>query len=123
MRTEFPAGTVDGTEEPLAAIKRELLEETGYAGDEWHLLGSAPVCPSLQTNRVLSFLALNVRKVAEQDLDEGEAIRAYEMPFADFVEKVQSEVIELPALQLAGLWWLQARLKGRGVPGTSIPFP
>ena len=22
-----------------------------------------------------------------------------------------------------GLWWLQARLTGRGVPGISIPFP
>jgi len=41
----------------------------------------------------------------------------------EFIERVQSGSLELPALQLAGLWWLQARLKGLGVPGTSIPFP
>ena len=108
VRTEFPAGTVDGAETPLAAIKRELLEETGYASDDWRLLGTAPVYPALQTNRILSFLALNVRKVTAQDLDEGELIRAYELTFTEFIEKVESGTIELPALQLAGLWWLRS---------------
>ncbi len=122
-RIEFPAGTVDPGETPLAAIKRELLEETGYSSDTWRLLGSAPVCPALQTNRIYSFLALDVRHVALQDPDEGEVIRAYEMPFADFMEQVQAGTLELPALQLAGLWWLQARFRGRAAPGTSAPFP
>jgi len=123
VRTEFPAGTVDIGEEPLAAIRRELLEETGYASDEWHLLGSAPVYPALQTNRIYSFLALNARRIGGQALDEGEVIHAYELPLTQFIEKVEAGAIELPALQLAGLWWLQARLIGRGVPGISIPFP
>lgn len=122
VRTEFPAGMVDDGEEPLAAGKRELLEETGYASNEWHLLGIAPVYPSLQTNRIYSFLALNAHCVAEQELDEGELIRAYELPFPDFLDKVQWGALELPALQLAGLWWLWARLTGRGITGTLIPF-
>jgi ADP-ribose diphosphatase len=123
VRTEFPAGTVDDGEEPLAAIQRELLEETGYASDDWHLLGSAPVYPALQTNRIHSFLALNARPIGGQALDEGEVIHAYELPLAEFIDKVEAGAIELPALQLAGLWWLRARLTGRGVPGISIPFP
>ena len=81
VRTEFPAGTVDDGEEPLAAIQRELLEETGYASDEWHLLGTAPVYPPLQTNRIYSFLALNARRIGGQALDDGEVIHAYELPF------------------------------------------
>jgi len=111
VRTEFPAGTVEAGEEPLAAIKRELLEETGYASDEWHLLGSAPVYPLLQTNRIHSFLALNARKIAGQDLDEGELIHTHELPLDEFIAGVESGAFELPALQLADLWLFQSRFR------------
>src|SRR5258708_6179119 len=107
IRTEFPAGVVDDAEAPLAAIKRELLEETGYASQQWHRLGSAPVNPVLQTNRIHCFLALGAQKVAEQDLDEGEAIRAHELPLSEFIERVEAGSLELPALQLASLYLLQ----------------
>ena len=122
VRTEFPAGTVDDGEEPLAAGQRELLEETGYASDEWHLLGTAPVYPALQTNRIHSFLALNARRAGDQALDEGEVIHAYELPFTEFVAKVDAGAIELPALQLAGPWWLRTALTVRDIPGFFIPF-
>src|SRR4029077_9786803 len=111
LRTEFPAGAVDEAEVPLAAIKRELLEETGYASDDWHRLGSAPVNPVLQTNRIHCFLALGAHKVAEQDLDEGEAIRTHELPLPEFIEQVDAGRLELPALQLASLYLLQSYLR------------
>jgi ADP-ribose pyrophosphatase len=111
MRTEFPAGAIDEGEEPLAAIKRELLEETGYASEQWHLLGSAPVNPALQTNRIHCFLALGAHKVAEQDLDEGEAIRTHELPLPEFIEQVEAGRLELPALQLASLYLLRSYLR------------
>ena len=37
---EIPAGHIDPGEEPEAAGRRELLEETGYAGENWHDLGA-----------------------------------------------------------------------------------
>jgi ADP-ribose pyrophosphatase len=111
MRTEFPAGAIDEGEEPLAAIKRELLEETGYASEQWHLLGSAPVNPALQTNRIHCFLALGAHKVAEQDLDEGEAIRTHELPLPEFIEQVEAGRLELPTLQLASLYLLRSYLR------------
>jgi len=116
IRTEFPAGGVDPAEAPLDAIKRELLEETGYACEEWRPIGSAPVNPVVQTNRIHSFLALDARRVAEQDLDEGEVIQVREMPFAEFVGQVEAGGIELPALQLGGLFWLQSYLRRSADP-------
>jgi len=111
IRTEFPAGMVDEAEEPIVAIKRELLEETGYISQEWHLLGSAAVNPAWQTNRIHCFLALDAQKVAEQDLDEGEAIRTHELPLPELVEQVEAGSLELPALQLASLYLLQSYLR------------
>jgi 8-oxo-dGTP pyrophosphatase MutT (NUDIX family) len=111
IRTEFPAGMVDEAEEPIVAIKRELLEETGYISQEWHLLGSAAVNPAWQTNRIHCFLALDAQKVAEQDLDEGEAIQTHELPLPELVEQVEAGSLELPALQLASLYLLQSYLR------------
>jgi len=35
-----PGGMVDDGEDPLEAVKRELLEETGFAASDWSSLGS-----------------------------------------------------------------------------------
>ena len=120
VRTEFPAGVVDDREEPLGAIKRELLEETGYASSSWHLIGTAPVNPARQTNRIHSYLALEARKVAGQDLDEGEIIRAYELPWSEFIAEVEAGGIELPALQLAALYLLQTYARRSAHPRLAV---
>lgn len=43
---ELVAGRIDGDEEPLAAARRELLEETGYESPCWEALGTFIISPT-----------------------------------------------------------------------------
>ena len=115
-RTEFPAGTVDEAEEPLVAARRELLEETGYTSARWRPIGSAAVQPATQTNRIYCFLALDALRTADPAPDAGEIIHVRELPFADLLTQVRTGTLELPALQLADLFWLATFLRGSTEP-------
>ncbi|MFO1079395.1 MAG: NUDIX hydrolase [Reyranellaceae bacterium] len=103
---ELPCGAPDDGEDVLAAMRRELLEETGYASDSWHALGSSTANTARQNNRVHAFLALDVRKVAEQDLDPGEIIRTHVLPWQTFVNRLADGSLEIPGLHMAALWQL-----------------
>jgi 8-oxo-dGTP pyrophosphatase MutT (NUDIX family) len=105
---ELPCGTPDEDgEDLLAATRRELLEETGYAADEWHALGSATANTARQNNRVHAFLALDARKVSEQALDAGEIIRPHLLPWRQFVDDLADGRLEIPGLHIAALWQLR----------------
>ena len=52
---ELPAGLVDANEDPAAACRRELLEETGLPALEIHPLGVAAPCTGRLSNRMYSF--------------------------------------------------------------------
>ncbi|MEA2850962.1 MAG: hypothetical protein QOE02_981, partial [Rhodospirillaceae bacterium] len=79
---ELPCGTPeDEGEDVLEAMQRELLEETGYASEEWHSLGSSTANTARQNNRVHAFLALDAHKVSDQKLDPGEIIRTHVVPW------------------------------------------
>jgi 8-oxo-dGTP pyrophosphatase MutT (NUDIX family) len=105
---ELPCGTPDDeSEDVLMATKREFLEETGYAADEWHALGAVTANTARQSNRVHAFLALDARKVAEQALDPGEMIRVHLLPWARFMADLAEGRLELPGLHLAALWQLR----------------
>jgi len=78
---EVPCGVIDKDDvSPLEAAKRELLEETGCVAERMECLGVFYANPARQTNRVHSFIAFGVKKVAEQNLDKTENI---EFEFVD----------------------------------------
>ncbi|SQD92102.1 NUDIX hydrolase (modular protein) [Candidatus Bipolaricaulis anaerobius] len=54
---EIPAGVLERGERPLAAAKRELLEETGLTARRWRYLGTVYPTPGYSTERTYLFLA------------------------------------------------------------------
>jgi ADP-ribose pyrophosphatase len=68
---EVPGGSTHpgANEDPRLAGERELIEETGYRAKEWISCGSHFPNPSLQGNRMHTFLALGCERVQEPELD------------------------------------------------------
>lgn len=99
---EIPAGHIDAGEDPELAGRRELLEETGYAGESWHDLGSLLTGASRLTSQFTTFLALGARKVAEPLLDEAENIRVHEIPWNELVGRLRKRPL-MDASHMASL--------------------
>lgn len=63
-------GYLEPGEEPMSAIQRELLEETGFMADEWSPLGSFVVDANRHVGVGYFFLARNAKQVARPDHDD-----------------------------------------------------
>lgn len=71
---EIPGGVIDLGEEPEAAARRELVEETGYTAARWTSLGPVEPNPAFQNNLCHHYLAEEARRTHELELDPGEDI-------------------------------------------------
>lgn len=66
----IPGGYLEPNEEPLAAIQRELREETGYVADEWTFLGRYAVDGNRGNGHAHLFLARGARYTQPIDADD-----------------------------------------------------
>ncbi len=86
---EIPGGFIDPGEDPALAIRRELLEETGYSFPEVKELGRVAANPGVLNNYTHLFLATGGRKVAEQRLDHHEDIAVELIPLEEVRSMLQ----------------------------------
>lgn len=90
---EFPAGKVDKNEDPLAAAKRELEEEIGYAAKKIEYLGDIyPSCA--YTDEVISIYYATDLVETKQSLDENEALNFSFISLEEIKQKVLSNEIK-----------------------------
>ena len=83
---ELPGGAMEAEDEsPMQAARRELLEETGYASDNFIQIGCVSPNPANQTNLIYSFLALDAEKVGGQRLDPTEDIEVLLKPVEEVI--------------------------------------
>ena len=63
----MPGGMIEESETPLAGIKREFLEETGYVAKEWQSLGSFVGNSTRGCGTYHLFFATGAERVQEPD--------------------------------------------------------
>ena len=100
---ELCAGVCETGEDPLESARRELYEETGYAGGEWvkHMTISANT--STMTNLCHCFVATGVDRVSGQHLEETEDISVHLLS-VDEVRRLLTGNEIRQALMAAPLW-------------------
>ncbi|MDT3404156.1 NUDIX hydrolase [Mucilaginibacter terrae] len=107
---EIPGGVIEPGEEPIIGMKRELLEETGYAFNEMELLCKLHANPSTGNNITHCYLARGGKKVQTQQLDEQEQIIVEEYTI-DEVKQLLAENKITQALHVSTLFYALAKLK------------
>lgn len=89
----FPAGTIEPTEEPSSAARRELREETGYTAEEIHPLVTVEPSNGVSDSRHHYFVARGCTPAATQELDTDESIHPQEMSLAALQESLADGTI------------------------------
>jgi len=84
---ELPAGSRDPGEAPLAAAKRELIEETGFRARRWTLLVRYFASPGFLGEWMQIYLARDIREgTAHPELDEN--LEVFRLPLSQAMKLI-----------------------------------
>ena len=98
---EIPAGKFDFIdEEPLAAAKRELEEETGASAAKYTYLGVLDTTPALIDEKIHLYMAEELT-YGEMHLDEDEFLSVERIPLTKLIDMVMSGEIRDGKTQIA----------------------
>jgi ADP-ribose pyrophosphatase len=86
---ELPAGSIDPGEAPLAAAKRELIEETGFRARRWSRLVRYYASPGFVAETMQIYLAEDLKSgIAQPELDE--KIDLLYIPLSELLAQIQA---------------------------------
>lgn len=101
---EVPGGMIDGDESPEDAVKRELLEETGYSFTHSELIATLYPNPATSNNITFTYLLTGGIKTHDQELDEHEILNVEEYTIAEIKQLLLDNKID-QALHSAALFY------------------
>jgi len=103
---ELPAGRVEPGEAPLAAAKREMIEETGFRARRWTLLTKYFASPGFLGEWMQIYLARDIREgIAQPEADEN--IQILRVPLSEALRWIADKKIH-DGKTLIGLLLLDA---------------
>jgi ADP-ribose pyrophosphatase len=109
---ELPAGRVEPKEAPLAAAKRELIEETGYRAKRWTLLTRYFASPGFLGEWMQIYLARDIREGASaQEPDEN--IEVFRLTLSEALALIAANKIHDGKTLIGLLLFDAARRAGR----------
>jgi ADP-ribose pyrophosphatase len=85
---ELPAGTLEQGEEPLAAARRELAEETGLTGGSWTQAAAFYTTPGFCRERMTLFFAESV-EAGEAAPEADERLELVRWPVGEVAERLE----------------------------------
>lgn len=111
---ELPAGRIEPGEAPLAAAKREMIEETGFRAKRWTMLTKYFASPGFLGESMQIYLARDIREGASTP-EEDEHIEIIRTPLSEVMALIAANKIHDGKTLIGVSLYAAARREGRHI--------